>query len=121
MTLLDSLRVSEGEVLPSWALERGLRRLSFLRSSGSFFIFMERRRTVPGDLTRLRERPFLGAPGLEGGDGAGSPAPELTQGMGIFAAGRERGEKGGQRQHGVVTTILRLWNGWGGKGGILGL
>lgn len=90
MTLLDSLRASEGDVLPSCPLGRGLRRLSFLRSSGSFFIFMERRRTVPGDFTLLRERPFLVAPGLEGGDGDGSPAPELTQGMGIFAVGRER-------------------------------
>lgn len=91
MTLLDSLRASEGEVPPSWPRGRGLRRLSFLRSSGSFFIFMERRRTVPGDFTLLSERPFLVAPGLAGGDGGESPVPRLTQGMGIFAGGGEKG------------------------------
>ena len=47
--------------------------LSFLLSSGSFFIFMESLRTVRGDLIlsgkdQLREPPFLEGLGLEGGE-----------------------------------------------------
>lgn len=105
MTLLDSLRDSEGEVPPSWPRGRGLRRLSFLRSSGSFFIFMERRRTVPGDLTLLSERPFLG---LGGGEGVGSPVPELTHGMGIFPVGG-----GGKGVSGCWGGNWEAWVGWG--------